>query len=72
LARFEDKVTRLEVHLGDENSDKSESTTNDVDRSQTSKYATRCSYQSRRYYRESLHGALDKKSVGHGFRKQKA
>lgn len=23
LARFEDKVTRLEVHLGDENSDKS-------------------------------------------------
>jgi hypothetical protein len=26
LARFEDKVTRLEVHLADENSDKSEST----------------------------------------------
>jgi hypothetical protein len=30
LARFEDKVTRLEVHLADENSDKSESTTNDA------------------------------------------
>jgi hypothetical protein len=30
LARFEDKVTRLEVHLADENSDKFESTTNDA------------------------------------------